>query len=592
MTRLFSVSSPWERIRGFFENPENLLFVALLVAHVAPVWLFPFFPSHDGPAHLNTAVILREYSRSPLLQEHYVFVAGPASAWLAHLVMAVLMSAVSPLIAEKIFVTGCVILLPLAMRYALSAIHSGAKFLACLVFPFATGWFLHQGFYSFAMSLPVFCLVLGYWIRHQDRMATTKAVMLSGWLLLLWLAHIVSLIMAAVAIAGLTTCRWVDLLGRPASASGTVAAFRQFRHDVVRVFLAFLPSLALLVIYLMPGLDRLPPLAPAMLIVPATLLVLGGIACLWLGALRLLVHRLAPIGRRALLVTAVLMFLTAAVVPTVTPSGMSAGRRWMTLICLNAVASYDDREQVAAIALAALFAGMTLYQIRRRLAGLSSPAPSAFLPLAGVFAFMTLVSPDGMAGGGFVVVRLSAFPYLILLLWFGLSQWSRTGKLVVQGCAAAIALTLVGYHIRQYQDLNPILQEYLSGRHLVAPGATLVSYSTRDAIRDRLVGSSSLAPERGRIDVARSTAGYIGALGNVVFLTNYHLRSRGFPFRLRAQSNREVDYVLLWKVPAGVMTRGGPHGVFEQFPARYELIFTSPRWGYMKLYRRKGLAPQ
>ena len=44
-------------------DPDQLLFFALLALHVLPLWVFPFFPSQDGPAHLENAVILRDYHR-------------------------------------------------------------------------------------------------------------------------------------------------------------------------------------------------------------------------------------------------------------------------------------------------------------------------------------------------------------------------------------------------------------------------------------------------------------------------------------------------------------------------------------------------
>jgi hypothetical protein len=52
-------------------DAERLLFLALLALHVVPLWLFPFFPSQDGPSHLENAIILRNYLHSDLLQDFY-----------------------------------------------------------------------------------------------------------------------------------------------------------------------------------------------------------------------------------------------------------------------------------------------------------------------------------------------------------------------------------------------------------------------------------------------------------------------------------------------------------------------------------------
>ena len=56
---------------GWLSQPVNIIFLSLVVAHLLPIWSFPYFPSQDGPAHVENANILCNYSdpNASLLRE-------------------------------------------------------------------------------------------------------------------------------------------------------------------------------------------------------------------------------------------------------------------------------------------------------------------------------------------------------------------------------------------------------------------------------------------------------------------------------------------------------------------------------------------
>ena len=37
------------------------LFIAMLVIHVAPLWIFPYFPTQHGTAHVYNSKVLKDY---------------------------------------------------------------------------------------------------------------------------------------------------------------------------------------------------------------------------------------------------------------------------------------------------------------------------------------------------------------------------------------------------------------------------------------------------------------------------------------------------------------------------------------------------
>ena len=79
--------------------------------------------------------------------EYYTINHKPAPNWLGHLALAGLILISNPLLAEKILLTGYILALPLAVRYAFRAIRSESATLAVLSFPFLYNCLLHYGFY-------------------------------------------------------------------------------------------------------------------------------------------------------------------------------------------------------------------------------------------------------------------------------------------------------------------------------------------------------------------------------------------------------------------------------------------------------------
>ena len=158
--------APSKCVRAWFGDLDNALFALLLLATIAPVWCFRYFPSQDGPAHLENATILKEYHQPDrtIFRTYYRINTNPDPNWLGHLLLVGLLFLVPPLTAEKLLLTGYLILLPLSMRYALNAVTrprtrvdpvtlassttspAGAGCLALLAFPLTRNLFYHMGF--------------------------------------------------------------------------------------------------------------------------------------------------------------------------------------------------------------------------------------------------------------------------------------------------------------------------------------------------------------------------------------------------------------------------------------------------------------
>ena len=189
------------------------LFFALALLYVLPFWVVRHIPTVDGPCHTYNAWILHQYGnveRYPLFQQYYEISAKPYPNWIGQAVMALLMYAVPPGIAEKLLVSGYVLAFLGSSWYLAGAVRPGERWLAFLVFPFAWHQLFQFGFYNFAISVALFQIALGFWWRHRERAGVRFAVEIN---LLLWLCYFSHILSLTLALAGIGVL-WLATLRR------------------------------------------------------------------------------------------------------------------------------------------------------------------------------------------------------------------------------------------------------------------------------------------------------------------------------------------------------------------------------------------
>jgi hypothetical protein len=548
------------RALGWLTDRENLLFLALIVVHLIPVWGYQHFPSQDGPAHLENAVIVREYQdpERTAFRTFYELNDRFTPNWLGHLVLAGLMTLVPPLVAEKVFLSGYLILLPLAIRYAVLGVRRDSAFLAVLGFPFVYNYTLHMGFYSFSYSLAMFFLVIGYWLRHRESAGLRHTVTLAVLLLLLYFAHIVSAVTAGLAIGLLTLWQMLPELARQMRE-------RQFSWPRLR--------------------SALPTLTPLYAAVP-TLALFG---------LFMVVNR------------------EQSHISWEDKSPLTTLMK--DLLSLHSLVSYDRQEVWVARAVAGLFGSIVLYLILSRRVTPRFTFWDGFVLLSVLYGLIYLVGPSSVGGGSYIHDRMNLYPALALIIWFAAHTYAPAARRSIQGLGVALAAVLLGLHSVKYRELNDYLAEYLSASPHIEPNTTVlpITFSQGGA-------APGQPPLSWRIDVFLNAAGYIAAERHVVELWNYEAsQTRFFPIVFRPGLNptaylqyapldaasgdfralptglvafsqrtgREIDYVVVWGVREPDRQKDTPRLIFGQLEQGFDLIYTSPQRGLMQLYRRK-----
>ena len=500
---------------------EAVLFWTLLALHLLLVWVFPFFPSQDGPAHQALSMVLREYGRpgAGLLREYFLINREALPNWFVFFLMSKALAFVSVPMAEKLLLTAYVLLLPLSARYALRAIDPRSLFLSVLAFPFVYNFLFHMGFFNFCFSLPAFLFTVGWWLRRPEGMGLPRIAGLA--LLILWVYFCHPVTLAVVLTVLFTLAGWRVILDLRSGARG-------FRESALR----WLPGLAA-------------------------------------AALPALILMISFLGRR-----------TGAEIRM-----MEMMPKVRHLAGLYSLASLSHLTTGLGILFALLFFATALLCLwtRRGAPGLS-PADGLLLTVA-VLTAAYFAAPSDLAGGGFINHRLNLFPFLTLILWFATFEHPPGRRRAIQVAAAAIAVGFLGALAPVYARINTHLKEIVAAGERVEPGHTFLFLSYVHQERGRRPGGSRLPdpplPPRGRLhrQLARRLADlslyeanenyfpiyYRPALNPYRHLATVKLGIESFPPEVdlpgySRKTGGTVDYVMLWdlKKTAWESRRRGP----------------------------------
>ena len=505
----------------------SALHVLLTVALLSLVWSFPILPSQDGPSHLDNASVMRRLASHgwPTLRSYYTVNWHPAPNLMSHAILASLQVMFSPMVALKVFASGYLLLLPMAMRYAARSVaqqtnSSFANSMALLVYPLVPNLAFYKGFYGFCYGVALMLFVIGYWSKNRTRLNTAKTIWLAMMVVVLYLCHPLCFAAAAAAVALLT----LTAIGKQDS-----------RLAVIATAIAFAPA----------------------------------------------------------------MFLTLAFIKhepggaTEAPFVESLG----SLLTLDPLYCLRPQERIVGIFTAMTFAALVSYTALCRLGWFFrssdplrrlqwKPEVDGWLLLPIVFALALPLVPNRFAGGGWITLRLTLFPYLLVLPWLCGAATSRLLRWIVPLAATSLTLCLVASQWIGIRAAQPLLTEYLSVAPHLQPDTTLLPISSDDD--GHTVSGRPIA--RHNLHLFLHASGYLTAERGCVDLSNYEARLDYFPVAFKPATlpaMDAVDYVLLWQ------PRNKAASVVSEIPAKlaadFDLIFTSSN-GHAKLFRAKGIA--
>lgn len=189
------------RWRGYLDRS---LLVILLTAYLAPIWVFPFIPTQDGPSHLSNAGILLDFDRAGTrYAEYYQRRLSPIPNWTTHALLAGLMQVVSPPMAERLLVSAYIVAFVAGFRFYLAAFGPESRrlwpFGLLLVYNFS----LLMGFYNFFLATALLWFALGLALRRRERIGPREALAFCVLLTLQYFCHLLGFVLSAAGAGGI-----------------------------------------------------------------------------------------------------------------------------------------------------------------------------------------------------------------------------------------------------------------------------------------------------------------------------------------------------------------------------------------------------
>ena len=96
--------------------------ILLTVLNIFPIWSFKYFPSQDGPCHIeNSYMLLHYFDKDKIFSEYYDLNIKPVPNWASHFTLSFLMIFFPPVLSEKIFLTMYVLIFISCLLYFLKS---------------------------------------------------------------------------------------------------------------------------------------------------------------------------------------------------------------------------------------------------------------------------------------------------------------------------------------------------------------------------------------------------------------------------------------------------------------------------------------
>jgi hypothetical protein len=175
------------------QSPESYLFYGLLLLHCLPVLLLDYFVTHDGPAHVYNASLLKNilFDRQSTAAVFFSLRSFPEPNWIGHALMLLLSFIVDGNVAERMLLLVFIIFLPLSFRKLLRQINPESVWLSYLIFPFIYSYAFYGGLYNFMLGIPVLLYAVAYFLGRDRPLVVGNYVFLFLTSMVLYFSHLV-----------------------------------------------------------------------------------------------------------------------------------------------------------------------------------------------------------------------------------------------------------------------------------------------------------------------------------------------------------------------------------------------------------------
>ena len=473
------------------------LFVVLLVLHILPLWIFSYFPSQDGVSHVYNAKVLKEYAyhENYKMRDAWQLNITIFPNWLSHIMLTAILYVFPPVIAEKVFLSIAIGMIPIAFFYFLDAVHKDhkGKFVyAWLGFPFAYNYLLYMGFYNFQLSISFFFFSFGLWWKHKDDMQIRHLVVLYLLLLLTYLSHIASYGLIVLGISLAAGSIWGGKALASAWRERHAAWFREF---IIRLKPLFYFSLYMVPMYFV-----------------------------------LMEYYLQSLKQHQ--------------------EGSHRGMAWIWdyFLGVKSIVYFTDWHiPVNYFLLFMLGISIVIsicYRVHRKE---WVKQTDVFLLIAIMFTYMFIRAPWGYGPGGWINDRIHIYILLMLAPWFVMDM-GKLARGVIAACLIVFSLLHFGRTAYDHGRIAPEIAELVSGARLIEPHTSFRHRSADWHKSDALGKVEYVTP------FVHSVAFYGTYADDVVHLLNYEANYNYFPVNRNNYKSVDLnyisdDYMVAWFYP-------------------------------------------
>ncbi|HYC61255.1 MAG TPA: hypothetical protein VEK79_16990 [Thermoanaerobaculia bacterium] len=193
------------------------LFIAVALLHLAPIGSVRYLPTGDGPTHIYNAWVLHGLATGdapPNIERAYKIDRRPHPNWSGHVLMALAMTVVSPLFAEKLLIALILIVMLGGTWFLATSVDPRNDVYAFLAFPFTWTQSLVAGYYNHSLGIGLFLIILGIWWRRRNRPTIASIALLALLLVLCNFTHPMATLLAcgAIVLLSLLTRRFAQIV--------------------------------------------------------------------------------------------------------------------------------------------------------------------------------------------------------------------------------------------------------------------------------------------------------------------------------------------------------------------------------------------
>ena len=163
------------------------------------IWLPTYYLSGDGPSHLYNANILHDFwvgKNVDFYSRFYELNQEPNPNWISHIVLAMLMFLFKGVVAEKVLLSGYVLLFLSGGYVLFKRLSNNSHYWPLIIFLFVFNRFLVAGFYNFVISIAFFFWFLEVWLSVLEERKKGRIMLFFLLTLLTFFSHPLAFVFA------------------------------------------------------------------------------------------------------------------------------------------------------------------------------------------------------------------------------------------------------------------------------------------------------------------------------------------------------------------------------------------------------------